>query len=208
MQSADTRAHLRRSSTYPGVLPFLHLDHIYYDPVLRLEKLALCRTSKALLASDHLPLIVDFQKGAVAMEGKEAAREAAPLAQKENGPKCPDSQLCSPPACTALNNATLERQAYLPFHSPISDFADTGSKLQSTLQLSPGRDWMLVTAFRSPATVAAFTASIPGSTFLACYFASAPIDSAARSIFGSATGPRFAPRPAASTLQTRCSFFD
>ena len=31
--------HLRRSRTYPGLLPFLHLDHIYYDPVLRLEKL-------------------------------------------------------------------------------------------------------------------------------------------------------------------------
>ena len=68
--------------------------------------------------------------------------------------------------------------------------------------------WMLVTAFRSPATAAAFTASIPESTFLACYFASAPLDSAARSVFGSATDPQFAPRPAASTPQTRYSFLD
>ena len=67
---------------------------------------------------------------------------------------------------------------------------------------------MLVTAFRSPATAAAFTASIPESTFLACYFASAPLDSAARSVFGSATDPQFAPRPAASTPQTRYSFLD
>jgi endonuclease/exonuclease/phosphatase family metal-dependent hydrolase len=87
MQSADTRAHLRRSSTYPGVLPFLHLDHIYYDPVLRLEKLALCRTRKALVASDHLPLIGEFQMGALGVEGRGAAREAAPPAQKENGSK-------------------------------------------------------------------------------------------------------------------------
>ena len=60
MRSADVRAHLQRSKTYPGVLPFLHLDHIYYDPALRLEKLALCRTRKALVASDHLPLIGEF----------------------------------------------------------------------------------------------------------------------------------------------------
>jgi endonuclease/exonuclease/phosphatase family metal-dependent hydrolase len=60
MQSADVRTHLRRSRTYPGVLPFLHLDHIYYDPALRLEKLTLLRTRKALVASDHLPLIGEF----------------------------------------------------------------------------------------------------------------------------------------------------
>ena len=56
-------------------------------------------------------------------------------------------------------------------------------------KLSPDRGRMLVTAFRSPATAAAFTASIPGSMFLACYFASLPIASAARSAFRSATDP-------------------
>jgi endonuclease/exonuclease/phosphatase family metal-dependent hydrolase len=61
MQSADVRTHLHRSRTYPGVLPFLHLDHIYYDPALQLEKLSLCRTRKALVASDHLPLAGDFR---------------------------------------------------------------------------------------------------------------------------------------------------
>lgn len=60
LESADMRAHLRRTRTYPGVLPFLHLDHIYYDPVLHLERLSLHRTKKALVASDHLPLIGDF----------------------------------------------------------------------------------------------------------------------------------------------------
>ena len=59
MQSADVRL-LNRAKTYPGVLPFLHLDHIYYDPTLRLEKLTLCRTRKALVASDHLPLMGEF----------------------------------------------------------------------------------------------------------------------------------------------------
>jgi endonuclease/exonuclease/phosphatase family metal-dependent hydrolase len=60
LSSADVRQHLRRSRTYPGVLPFLHLDHIYYDPALRLERLALFRTRKALVASDHLPLLGEF----------------------------------------------------------------------------------------------------------------------------------------------------
>jgi endonuclease/exonuclease/phosphatase family metal-dependent hydrolase len=60
LESVDTRAHLRRSRTYPGLLPFLHLDHIYYDPALELQKLILGRTRKALVASDHLPLIGEF----------------------------------------------------------------------------------------------------------------------------------------------------
>jgi len=60
LQSADIRNHLNRSRTYPGLLPFLHLDHIYYDPELKLERLTLLRTRKALVASDHLPLAAEF----------------------------------------------------------------------------------------------------------------------------------------------------
>lgn len=59
-QSADIRQHLRRARTYPGLLPLLHLDHIYYDPQLELKKLALHRSRLALIASDHLPLVADF----------------------------------------------------------------------------------------------------------------------------------------------------
>lgn len=60
MQSADIRKQLRRSRTYPGVFPLLHLDHIYFDPELKLERLTLCRTRKAMVASDHLPLSAEF----------------------------------------------------------------------------------------------------------------------------------------------------
>jgi len=60
LESADIRAHLNRSRTYPGILPFFHLDHIYYDPALRLDRLRLIRTPKTLIASDHLPLVADF----------------------------------------------------------------------------------------------------------------------------------------------------
>ena len=59
-QSADLRLHLGRTRTYPGVLPFLHLDHIYYDTALKLEAASLHRSRTALLASDHLPLVADF----------------------------------------------------------------------------------------------------------------------------------------------------
>ncbi len=60
-ESADVRHHLRRGRTYPGLLPLLHLDHIYYDQSLVLERLTLHRSRTALLASDHLPLIADFR---------------------------------------------------------------------------------------------------------------------------------------------------
>jgi endonuclease/exonuclease/phosphatase family metal-dependent hydrolase len=61
MKSADIRVHLRRSRTYPGLLPLLHLDHIYYDPALELERVTLHRSRTALVASDHLPISADFR---------------------------------------------------------------------------------------------------------------------------------------------------
>src|SRR5437867_8314957 len=61
LEWADIRHHLRRSRTYPGVLPLLHLDHIYFDPALTLEHLHLHRKRKAVIASDHLPLVADFR---------------------------------------------------------------------------------------------------------------------------------------------------
>jgi endonuclease/exonuclease/phosphatase family metal-dependent hydrolase len=58
--SADLTAHLRRRRTYPGPLPLVHLDHIFFDASLHLESLKLHRSRTALIASDHLPLIADF----------------------------------------------------------------------------------------------------------------------------------------------------
>lgn len=46
--------------TYPGVLPFLSLDHYYYEAPLELERARLVRTRLALVASDHLPLVAEF----------------------------------------------------------------------------------------------------------------------------------------------------
>ncbi len=61
LRSADLVTHLGRSRSYPGLVPFLHLDHIYYDAPLHLSCLRLHRTAVSLVASDHLPLIGDFE---------------------------------------------------------------------------------------------------------------------------------------------------
>lgn len=49
-----------RRRTYPCVLPLLRLDHIYFDNTLKLHRLELHRSPKALVASDHLPVLAEF----------------------------------------------------------------------------------------------------------------------------------------------------
>jgi endonuclease/exonuclease/phosphatase family metal-dependent hydrolase len=38
----------------------VHLDHIYFDEGMDVVKVMVHRSRKALVASDHLPIIVDF----------------------------------------------------------------------------------------------------------------------------------------------------
>lgn len=57
-ESAHTQ--LRRSRTFPGMLPLLRLDHIYFDPKLRLESVRIHRSASSVLASDHLPVVAEF----------------------------------------------------------------------------------------------------------------------------------------------------
>ena len=59
-RSTDLREHLSNRRTYPGIFPFLHLDHIYYDNHLKIENAFTHRSRLALVASDHLPLVADF----------------------------------------------------------------------------------------------------------------------------------------------------
>ena len=56
----DLADYLPRTRAYPAVLPFLHLDHIYLDHRLKIEKARFHRNRLSLIASDHLPLVVDL----------------------------------------------------------------------------------------------------------------------------------------------------
>ncbi len=51
---------LRFPKTFPGMLPFVTLDHCYYESPLHLLSTKLWRSKTALVASDHLPLLADF----------------------------------------------------------------------------------------------------------------------------------------------------
>ena len=59
--AGDLKRFRRSARTYPGFLPVLNLDHVYFDRELVLESLRLHRSRQALLASDHLPLVADFK---------------------------------------------------------------------------------------------------------------------------------------------------
>ena len=50
-----------RRRSYPGVLPFMHLDHIYYDDLFELTDVNVYRTKLSLVASDHLPIVATFE---------------------------------------------------------------------------------------------------------------------------------------------------
>lgn len=63
-EAVQPRTFLRYSRSYPGVLPLLHLDHFYYDRHLLLKAFRLCRNRKTLVASDHLPMLAEFEVAA------------------------------------------------------------------------------------------------------------------------------------------------
>ena len=54
---AQDRWHRR---TYPALLPFLHLDYIYFEHTLRVKDAFFHHSRLAMVASDHVPLVADF----------------------------------------------------------------------------------------------------------------------------------------------------
>ncbi len=46
--------------TYPGLFPFLHLDHIYYSGNVHIHHVRVVRTLPVLVASDHMPISVEL----------------------------------------------------------------------------------------------------------------------------------------------------
>jgi len=61
LQRGDGRNGRGYFPTFPALLPVLDLDHMYFDPALKLERLTVHRSRNALIASDHLPLVADFR---------------------------------------------------------------------------------------------------------------------------------------------------
>ena len=62
-ESVDISQHLKRRRTYPGIFPVVHLDHIYYEGAVEVLSVEMPRTRKALMASDHLPLVANLRIG-------------------------------------------------------------------------------------------------------------------------------------------------
>ena len=61
LDSLDLTMHLRRRVTYPGLLPVLHLDYIYYRGIAEVVSVELPRTRRTLVASDYLPLVAELR---------------------------------------------------------------------------------------------------------------------------------------------------
>ncbi len=60
-QSVDAKLHLGTNRTYPGIIPLVHLDHVYFDTGFKLKNAYLHRSKTALIASDHLPVVAEFE---------------------------------------------------------------------------------------------------------------------------------------------------
>ena len=58
--AVDPKKHLGTTRTFPGILPIFHLDHIYFDKNFRLADARLHKSKTALVASDHLPIVAEF----------------------------------------------------------------------------------------------------------------------------------------------------
>jgi len=59
-ETLDTDLHVGRRKSFPGFLPMLRLDHVYFEKPLHIVKSEMVRTPLARVASDHLPLTATF----------------------------------------------------------------------------------------------------------------------------------------------------
>ena len=60
-ESTDVRVYLAGSERIPASFPVMHLDHVYYDPQSRWSMSRCIERKTSLVASDHVPLVVDFK---------------------------------------------------------------------------------------------------------------------------------------------------
>ncbi|WP_201830154.1 endonuclease/exonuclease/phosphatase family protein [Microvirga zambiensis] len=63
-QLCDAQAEARLpkpKATFPSRLPMLRIDHVFVSRSIRVQRIETVRTPLARIASDHLPLLVEFQ---------------------------------------------------------------------------------------------------------------------------------------------------
>jgi endonuclease/exonuclease/phosphatase family metal-dependent hydrolase len=63
----------RQRPTYPSRAPLLRLDHVFVSPSIEVLRAEVIRTPLARIASDHLPLLVDFNVIARKRHAKETS---------------------------------------------------------------------------------------------------------------------------------------
>jgi len=60
LKSLDLSHYVGRKATFPGLLPVLHLDHIYFDGAIEFTSVSVVRNRFSTMASDHLPVVADI----------------------------------------------------------------------------------------------------------------------------------------------------
>jgi endonuclease/exonuclease/phosphatase family metal-dependent hydrolase len=61
LRDAQALASGRPRPTFPSRLPFLRLDHVFVNSCVEVVRVDTIRTREARMASDHLPLLVEFR---------------------------------------------------------------------------------------------------------------------------------------------------
>jgi endonuclease/exonuclease/phosphatase family metal-dependent hydrolase len=60
-KSLDLVPFLKWRRTYPGIMPLVHLDHIYYEGPVHVVDIRVSRRLPFLMASDHLPILAEMK---------------------------------------------------------------------------------------------------------------------------------------------------
>jgi len=63
LRRARPTSRLRWRRSYPGLLPVVEIDRVYYEGALELRAHFAARSLRALIASDHVPVVADFELG-------------------------------------------------------------------------------------------------------------------------------------------------
>jgi endonuclease/exonuclease/phosphatase family metal-dependent hydrolase len=81
LQDAQSLYGGRGRRTFPSRLPALRIDHAFVGLAIKVTRVDTVRTRLARVASDHLPLVVDFELDPALSDAQQAASDAKQAAQ-------------------------------------------------------------------------------------------------------------------------------